>query len=111
LRRLTAEQQEILSHLSIVNLPDGRGGAAKTIRLSGVNLQVVNGQDATETTNALGNLLVGYQELRVEIPPDGGEEQPPDVDLNHRTGRTYGASTTIRRVLGWVKPALALVRT
>jgi hypothetical protein len=84
---LTPEQQEILSHLSIVNLPDGQGGAAKTIRLSGVNLQVVNGEDSTETTNGLGNLIVGYEELRILVPPpDGGEQQPADVDLNHRTG-------------------------
>jgi hypothetical protein len=82
---LTPEQEEILSHLSIVNLPDGQGGTVKTIRFSGVNVQVVNGQDATETSNGLGNLIVGYQELRVLNPPPGGEPQKVP-DLNQRTG-------------------------
>lgn len=64
-RRLpwTAEQAEILSHLSIVYLDDGSGNAVnKTIRLSGANLQVVNGLDETETVNGVGNLIVGYNE-------------------------------------------------
>ncbi len=74
---LTPEQAEILSHQSIVYLDDGQGGTVKTLRISGINVQVVNGLDATngyptdpdsidlmETqTNGLGNLLVGYNEI------------------------------------------------
>lgn len=74
---LTPEQAEILTHLSIVYLDDGQGGQMKTIRVSGVNLQVVNGLGATNgypidpisfepgltQTNGLGNLIVGYNEL------------------------------------------------
>ena len=74
---LTREQQEILSHLSIVQLDDGVGGTTKTIRVEGVNLQIVNGLGATNgnpanpvstieadvVTNGLGNLIVGYNEL------------------------------------------------
>ena len=59
---LTPEQQEILSHLSIVYLDDGQGGMAKTIRASGVNVQVVNGVGVTETANSVGNIIVGYSE-------------------------------------------------
>lgn len=70
---LTAEQREILSHLSIVYLADGAGGTVKTIRVEGVNLQLVNGLGATNgdpgnplsttgTVNGLGNLIVGYHE-------------------------------------------------
>lgn len=73
--RLTAEQAEILSHLSIVYLDDGQGGQAKTIRFTGVNVQVVNGLGVTNgnpidpastvavTVNGVGNLIVGYNEL------------------------------------------------
>jgi hypothetical protein len=61
---LTPEQEEILSHFSIVRLPDGKGSTTKTIRLTGVNLQIVNGTDNTEVQNGVGNLIVGYNELR-----------------------------------------------
>jgi len=75
---LTPEQEEILSHLSMVDLPVGQGlPTARTLRVSGVNLQIVNGMGSTETENAAGNLIVGYQELR------GGSTPDPD-DL--RTG-------------------------
>jgi hypothetical protein len=74
---LTPLQKEILSHMSIVHLDDGQGGTAKTIRITGTNLQVVNGLGATNgylsdphtldpgltVTNAVGNLIVGYNEL------------------------------------------------
>ena len=73
---LTPEQAEILSHQSIVYLDDGLGGTVKTLRISGINVQVVNGLDATNgfpgnpdstdpldtQTNGLGNLIVGYNE-------------------------------------------------
>ena len=69
--------REFLSHISMVDLPDGQGGFNRTVRISGINVQVVNGLDATngyatdpdsldplETqTNKLGNLIVGYNEL------------------------------------------------
>ncbi len=76
---LTAEQQEILSHLSLVDLPtDEEGNTARTIVFTGVNVQIVNGLGATNgnsgnplsidpedtSTNGLGNLIVGYQETR-----------------------------------------------
>lgn len=61
---ITAEQAEILSHMSLIFLDDGSGNLVnKTIRISDVNLQLVNGTDDTETMNGLGNLIVGYNEL------------------------------------------------
>ena len=74
---ITGEQQEILSHMSIVYLDDGQGGRNKTIRISDINVQIVNGLDATNgyprdpssidplftQTNGLGNLIVGYNEM------------------------------------------------
>ncbi len=70
---LTPEHEEILSHMSIEYLDDGLGGTNKTIRFTGVNVQVVNGLGATNgnpadpaapagTVNGLGNLIVGYNE-------------------------------------------------
>jgi hypothetical protein len=34
--------------------------------ITGANLHLVNGLDGTETTNGLGNLIVGYNETRFE---------------------------------------------
>ena len=71
---LTPEQEEILSHMSIVYLDDGFGNLVnKAIRMDGVNLQIVNGLDATNgfpfdpdsvdpmdtVVNGVGNLIVG----------------------------------------------------
>ena len=33
-----------------------------TLRISGLNVQIVNGEGATASTNALGNLILGYNE-------------------------------------------------
>jgi hypothetical protein len=85
---LTPEQAEILSHMSMVEIPvDDLGNTAKTIRFTGVNVQVVNGLGVTNgdpgdpfedpRTNGTGNLIVGYQELR------GPDEAHEDT---HRTG-------------------------
>ena len=74
---LTAEEKEILSHMSLVMLDDAQGGLVKTIRIEGVNVQLVNGLGATNgapgdpdsidglvtEVNGLGNLIVGYNEL------------------------------------------------
>ncbi len=71
---LSAEQRQILDHMSIVYLDDGYGGALETIEISGVNVRLVNGLGATNGnpanpvsttavfTNGLGNLIVGYNE-------------------------------------------------
>lgn len=60
---LSPEQIEIIGHMSLVYLDDGQGGLTKTIRISDANLQIVNGLSDTETTNGVGNLIVGYNEL------------------------------------------------
>ncbi len=65
LQGLTAEQQEILSHQSIVYQSDGQGGTVKTLRIEGINVQVVDGTGTTDgTPTGHGNLIVGYNELR-----------------------------------------------
>ena len=70
LPRLTLEQAEILSHMSIVHLPDGQAGMCKAIRISGVNVQVVNGLGSTATKNGLGNVIVGYLEAGLPLGDD-----------------------------------------
>jgi trimeric autotransporter adhesin len=42
--------------------------AANEVVISGANLRIVNGLGTTETTNGLGNLIVGYNELRQDNP-------------------------------------------
>jgi hypothetical protein len=39
-------------------------GGANEVVITGANLRIVNGLGDTETTNGLGNLIVGYNELR-----------------------------------------------
>ena len=51
-----------LEHMSIVFLDDGFGNMIETVRFTGVNVQIVNGLDDTETINGAGNLIVGYNE-------------------------------------------------
>ena len=62
---LTNEEKEILSHQSIVYLDDGQGGLVKSLRIEGINVQIVSGLGKTDDVpNGLGNLIVGYNELR-----------------------------------------------
>jgi hypothetical protein len=42
--------------------------AANEVVITGANLRIVNGLGSTETTNGLGNLTVGYNELRQGNP-------------------------------------------
>jgi hypothetical protein len=39
-------------------------GGANEVVITGANLRIVNGLGTTDTTNGLGNLIVGYNELR-----------------------------------------------
>src|SRR4029453_13096922 len=55
-------------------------GAANEVVISGANLRIVNGLGATDTTNGVGNLIVGYNELR-----QPGACVPPPC-INERTG-------------------------
>lgn len=91
------ELKDLLSHISIVYLDDGQGGKAKTVRFSGVNVQIVNGLEATNghpadpssidsgltTTNGLGNLIIGYNEA------NGQSERTGSHNLVVGTGQDY----------------------
>ncbi len=85
---LTAEQEEILRHFSIVNVPtNDQGGTAKTIRISGVDVQIVNGTGGTASTAGLGNLIVGYNEFR-----PAGEDNLRTGSHNIIVGRQHNYS-------------------
>ena len=43
-------------------------GGHNEVVITGANLRIVNGLGDTETTNGLGNLIVGYNELRSTDP-------------------------------------------
>lgn len=47
--------KDLLQHFSVVG---------NEITISGANLKIINGKDATETTNGLGNLIIGYNTNR-----------------------------------------------
>ena len=87
--QVTEEQLEILSHMSIVFLDDGMGNTIKTIRITGVNVQVVNGMDDTETTNGAGNLIIGYNEDAPEVVENRSGSHNLVVGIDH-TFNSYG---------------------
>lgn len=72
-----ASLEALLEDFSIAFVPDGQGGTVKTIVITGANLQIVNGLGATNgnpadpddivnyQTNGVGNLILGYQEVRI----------------------------------------------
>ena len=79
---LTAEQlttlKALLPHMSLI--ATGVGGKP-TIRFSGVNVQIVDGEGKTATVNGEGNLVIGYDENPAKHSQTGshdlilGEEQ------------------------------------
>ena len=78
----TAAQAEALKSLLpyIKFIASGVGGKP-TVQFLGVNVQVVNGETKTNTTNGLGNLVIGYDENALKHAQTGshdlilGEEQ------------------------------------
>jgi hypothetical protein len=87
--------------MSIVYLDDQCGGTRKTIRLTGVNLQVVNGLGATNglpaspdffdlgfvVENGLGNVIIGYDENSNEQEPNGPKKGSHNLIVG--TGHVY----------------------
>jgi hypothetical protein len=62
-KRSLAERVEALEH-KLVHVT----GDANEVVITGANLRIVNGLGTTDTTNGLGNLIVGYNEMRQENP-------------------------------------------
>ena len=69
-------------------------GDCETIRISAANLQIVNGQGATDTANCVGNLIVGYNELRGASDDRTGSHMIVAGRQNNYS--SFGASSTAR---------------
>lgn len=96
---------QILPHISVEN---GPAGEATTIRFTGVNLQIVNGLEATNghpgdpasfdpaltSVNGLGNLIVGYNEPHPSSPEQTGSHNI--VAGTHNNYASFGGVVT-----GW----------
>ena len=99
---------QILNHMQIIYLDDGKGGKVKTLRISGINVQIVNGLGATNgypadpnttdpnltVTNGVGNLIVGYNELGTF----GGDDRTGSHNL------VFGKSNSFSSFGGLVGP-------
>jgi hypothetical protein len=60
--------------------------AANEVVITGANLRIVNGLEATDTANGLGNLIVGYNELRSEVPFECPPGSTTRLCIDIRTG-------------------------
>jgi len=60
IRNLEAALSNVRALNSVVTVEGVNG--VRTVRLTGVNLQVVNGLSRTETINGAGNVIIGYDE-------------------------------------------------
>lgn len=59
---LTREQQTMLRHIRLLTFEEERaiGPGVRTIQISGVNVQIVNGLGDTYSKNGAGNVFLGY---------------------------------------------------
>jgi hypothetical protein len=57
-----AEQEKLQSILPYVRFVASGVGGKPTIQFSGANVQIVNGEGKTATTNGAGNFIIGYDE-------------------------------------------------
>lgn len=57
---LQAQMKDVMAYAQYMSLQAVNG--QPTVRFTGVNVQVVNGQGKTGTANGVGNLIVGYDE-------------------------------------------------
>jgi len=67
---LTPAQLAVLNTMSIVNVRNGQGGQTPTLRIEKVDVQIVNGTGSSFTPNGVGNLVMGYNDLRLDDTDD-----------------------------------------
>jgi hypothetical protein len=83
-----SEQETLKSILPYVRYVASGVGGRPTIQFSGANVQIVNGEGSTQTTNGGGNLIVGYDENPRQEPQTGSH----DLVVGPEDGYTsYGA--------------------
>jgi hypothetical protein len=81
--------------MSIVQMPmtdDANPLNVRTVRFTNVNVQLVNGTGATQTVNARGNLIIGYNEFRGGPNDDDrrGSHNLVIGNENNYTPKTWG---------------------
>ena len=97
-----ATQQQVLQYFSLTEIDDPNYVVGTlpytTIRISGANLQIVNGTGTTNTENGTGNLIVGYNATYQSTDADdfrcsaGGKDESACLaaheiwSVNHRSG-------------------------
>jgi hypothetical protein len=69
-----SEQETLKSVLPYVKYVATGVGGKPTILLSGANVQIVNGEGTTQTTNGAGNLILGYDENPNEEAQTGSHD-------------------------------------
>ncbi len=74
---------------------DTSAPAVPVVRLSGVNLQLVNGSGQTNSANGTGNLLIGYDAPRAE-----GSHQDCSIGVHPDTANFLGSQTACNNVGG-----------
>ena len=66
-------------------------GGPNEVLITGANLRIVNGLGMTETTNGLGNLIVGYNEPRKFPPPAFNDVRTGSHNVVVGTGHNFGS--------------------
>lgn len=61
-----------------------------TVRLTGINLQIVNGEGNTQSTNCKGNLILGYNEPGSEVAVDRSGSHNLIIGMRHNYS-SFGA--------------------
>ena len=70
-RSLIEDMRELHDHVEVIHI-DPHDANARTVRFSGVDVQIVNGEGETDIVNGVGNLIVGYNEPGSEGPEKSG---------------------------------------
>ncbi len=99
---LDPEAREFLRHISMIDLPTGYDGiTARTVRISGLNVQIVDGSGhtfrTTDSVDGSGNLLVGYNE---ESWSDGWDRRGRH-NITVGEGNSYSTDTWGSLVTGY----------
>lgn len=104
---LTQEQEDVLALLSVVATPDCVDGPGfTTLRVTGANFQIVNGENATATSTGVGNLIVGYNEVLNPCDRDGSHNIICGVDNNYTSfgsivvGQTHTSTAQYNAIIG-----------
>ena len=87
----SSEEQEVLNKvMPYIKYKASGVGGKPTIQVSGANLQILNGEGSTATTNGAGNLVLGYDEsVSGESPEQTGSH---NLAVGIEQGyRSYGA--------------------